>query len=414
MNPVERYRFFDNASTTKCSDRVLETLQECGEQVYGNPSSSHAAGEAASRRVRDARRAFAQAFGVEPNQVVFTGSGSESDNLAIQGVALQAYIESLKSKAPERLRVLSTCIEHAAVRKSCEALAEFGILPEFLEVNRQGELETETLKKALLQDGPTLRTVLVSVHAVNNILGTRQPIEKLAQLTKELAPGAVFHSDCVQALGKAPIPRAGSAVDLISISAHKIGGPKGIGALIILNKQLLTKNRIRPLIFGGGQEGGLRSGTVPAPLIAGFGAALEETLKNWEVEQRHYESLRNAFHTTLESTGLLSSGDVLWNTPDLSKAVPSIVSLALPKYPSSAFARMLEEEGFLVSTGSACSSRKPEADVVLESIGLSEQAASSGLRISFGLCNTVEDTCALAQAMSSASQRIKKLLGLSK
>ncbi|MCM2323537.1 MAG: aminotransferase class V-fold PLP-dependent enzyme, partial [Oligoflexia bacterium] len=278
-----KFRFFDSASTTRCCEAAVQAFRQFAVDEFGNPSSAHAPGQRASRAIREARQFFAETFRVEPDQVVFTGSGTEADNLALSGVALK-WLEN-----PDRpaFRVLASATDHPAVRKTALSLASFGAEARLLPVDRAGQLRREEFLELL-----TPSCALCSVQQVNNITGAVLPVEELAALAKERVPGLIFHTDAVQAFGKLRHPSAPSAVDLVSLSAHKISGPKGVGALIVLNRSLLKPARLRPLLWGGDQEMGWRSGTPNPGLIAGFHAAARLALSELERNRAHAESLR--------------------------------------------------------------------------------------------------------------------------
>lgn len=407
---MSRYLFFDNASTTRCHSRAVELLKRYADEDFGNPSSSHAMGQRAARAIREARLFFAQTFNVDPEQVIFTGSGSEADNLAVYGIAMQALVK----KHPTPPRVIASAIEHPAVRKTVQSLSPLGIDAQLAPVNTQAQIDREKLLELVNE-----ATALVSVHRVNNIVGSLLPVEDLARECKQKNPHLVFHTDAVQAFGKVEVPKSPSPVDLLSISAHKIAGPKGIGALIVLNKKLL-QGGIRPILWGGEQENGLRSGTQSAGLIAAFHAAAEETLKTREANHAHYLKLRDRLHARLlerkliydsrhDSRGGDSSAPLVWNSP--ADAVPYIVSLSVPGFPSGPLAKLLEERNCLVSTGSACSSQKMEPDPVLTAMGLPQPVRSSSIRVSFSCENTLEDVDTLTRALADSISLMQQLLG---
>jgi cysteine desulfurase len=405
---VSRFLFFDNASTTRCCRAAAELVQRFATEDFGNPSSSHALGQQAAKAIRESRLFFARVFNVNPEQIVFTGSGSESDNLAVYGIALEALARHRsrggETKAP---RVITSAIEHPAVKRTVLSLVSLGIDARLAPITPAGQIDPARFEELL-----TPETVLVSFQRVNNIMGALLPVEKLAELTKRKVPQAIFHTDAVQAFGRVDVPTSPSAVDLVSISAHKIEGPKGVGALVLLNKQLV-KTGLRPVIWGGEQEGGLRSGTQNAGLIAGFHAAAEQTLASRAEYQAHVAALRSRLRERLEAAGCLSrpgeeDGSIRWNSPD--DAVPYIVNLSVPGYPSGPLARLLEERHCLVSTGSACSSQKVEPDAVLSAMGLPAPVCSSAIRVSFSRHNTLEDVDALAHAFRESIELMSKLL----
>lgn len=416
---MKNYLFFDNAATTRCCDSAARLLHRFATEDFGNPSSSHAYGQKASRAISEARQFFAQTFKVKPAQVIFTGGGTEADNLAVYGVALQAIVtanqkSSETGKPATRPRVLVSAIEHPAVRKTAESLSEMGIDAQLIPVTADAQIQMDVLEKLL-----TPETVLVSIQQVNNIVGSVLPVTEIARRCKELQPHVIFHTDSVQAFGKVDHPVAGSAVDLVSISGHKVHGPKGVGALIVLNENLL-KTGIRPLIWGGEQEGGLRSGTQNAGLIAGFHAAAQETLEHKAKIEAHIKKLQSYFKELLLIRGLIHADStkslLRWNSP--SQAIPHIINLSLMQvapgksaaiFPSGLLAQMLEERGCLVSTGSACSSKKKAPDAVLTAMGLPTEACSSALRISFSSAIQPQDVDTLVAALEESIKTLNSL-----
>ncbi|MBC7691284.1 MAG: cysteine desulfurase [Methylotenera sp.] len=407
---MKSYLFFDNAATTRCCEAAAEHLKTFALQDFGNPSSSHIFGQTASRAIKKARNYFAQLFNTRPEQIIFTGSGSEADNLAVYGVAMDALAKrtagikagKLDSSSPFP-RVICSATEHPAVRKTVQSLQALGFDVQLAPVDEQGQLLQKNYLELL-----TSETVLVSIHRVNNIVGTILPVEELAQIAKQQVPGVIFHTDAVQAFGRVDVPTSPSAVDLVSVSAHKIHGPKGVGALIILNPSLL-KEGFRPLIWGGDQEGGFRSGTQSAGLISGFHAAAEHTFSKREAYTQHMHSLKTRFRKGLHARKL--NEKTQWNSPEHpGHCVPHIISLSVPHYPSSMVAQLLEERGCLVSTGSACSSAKAEPDPVLKAMGVAPAAYQSAIRISFSSCNELKDVETLLNALDESIAFMDRLL----
>ncbi len=396
-NNTESYHFFDYASTTPCCPEAVELLQKYSCEDYGNPSSEHILGQQSAKAIKISRRFFADYFKISPEQVIFTGSGSESDNLAIYGVVLAAM-----AKKTSPIRVLTSATEHPAVRKTAQSLSSLGVDVQLIPVDGEGQIQKEKFLELL-----TPHTLLVSIHQVNNIAGSLLPVEELASLAKSKVPGLIFHTDAVQAFGKISVPTSPSAVDLVSISAHKIEGPKGVGALIVLNPSLL-KSGLRPLIWGGEQEQGFRSGTQNAGLIAGFHAAAEKILRDQKTHSLQTTKLRERLWNSLKGKDL----PIRWNSPkDLTKAVAHIVNLSIPGYPSGPLAKLLEERKCLVSLGSACSSHKAEPDSVLAAMGFPLPIQTSPLRISFSGKQTVEEMDILIQALEDSIRQMKLLLG---
>lgn len=408
LNLMREYLFFDHAATTRCSEAAAKLLSRYTTEEYGNPSSSHAYGKAASKAISNARKTLADVFKVEPAQVIFTAGGTESDNMAIYGVAMSALEKGQKP------RILYSAIEHPAVKKTAQSLERLGLDPQAIAVTANAEIETAELEKLLNQN-----TALVSVMQVNNIVGAIQPVEELARRCKHLVPNLIFHTDCVQAFGKIAHPLAGSPIDLVSISGHKVHGPKGIGALIVLSKHLL-KDGLSPLIWGGDQESGFRSGTQSAGLIAAFGSAAQETLAHRESNFEKVKALHDLFKSELIAKKLLTldpaESPFLWNSPKT--AVPHIVNLSFMNIkpgrgagslPPGLLANLLEERGCLVSTGSACSSQKKEPDPVLTAMALPPEVCNSSLRVSLAASHTEQEIHTLVKALTDSVSAIAEL-----
>jgi cysteine desulfurase len=413
---MNNYLFFDSASTTKCSEAAIQLIQRYAGEDFGNPASTHVYGQKSARAIRDARLFFAEVFKVEPEQVIFTGSGTEANNLAISGIALAAHLNRPSEKPP--VTVLTSSTEHPSVRKTVESLNAFGIDTQTVPVDRTGQLNREKFWALL-----TASTAVLSLHQINNIVGTVLPIEEIARLAKEKVPHLIVHTDAVQAFGKITVPKSTSSIDLISLSAHKIQGPKGVGALIVLNKKLLS-NKLRPLIWGGDQEGGFRSGTQNAGLIAAFHIAAALALKNREQNFAHVSQLRDHLKELLMSkhsgpdvagqnpdptTAEFAGSVVRWNSP--ADASPYIVSLSVPGFPAGPLAKLLEERGCLVSVGSACTAKKPQPDPVLGAMRLPTELHTSTIRVSFSADLVLSDIDRLAQALLESIQLMNKLLG---
>ena len=395
--------YFDYAATTPCCEEAIARMAPFASESFGHPSSSHAYGQKAAAAIREARRFFADQFGIEAEQVIFTGSGTESDNLAISGLALSR----LKGQQPPTSTVLYSAIEHSAVSKTAASLEDFGFSAKSIPVTLEGHINDVRFRELLDE-----KTKLVSIHLVNNIIGTLLPIESLAKTVKTLAPNACFHTDAVQAFGRVEVPKIGSCVDMVSISSHKIEGPKGVGALIILKKELLKI--LRPLIFGGGQEAGLRSGTQNAGLIAGFHAAAQLTLSKRSRYTEHTKSLRQELRKQFIARGLLNpdspkNSRIHWNSPDT--AVSHIVNVSFPGLQAGAMARLLEERNCLVSTGSACSASKPQPDPVLAAIGAPSSLQTSAIRFSFSDKTVLSEIEVLGQAVQDSIERAAQLSG---
>ena len=398
----KNYLFFDNASTTKCCEPAIQEIVRYSSEFYGNPSSSHDFGQKSALAIKESRKYFADIFNVEAEQIIFTGSGSESDNLAIYGTVLSKHLKN------KNCHVLVSNTEHPAVLKAAQSLADFGVETGLVPVDKTGGISFETIKTQL-----KLNTLLVSIHRVNNITGAVFPIEEFAKEVKTTNDEILFHSDCVQAFGRISVPASPSLVDLISISGHKIEGPKGIGALVVLNKKLLNR-RLRPIIWGGSQEGGLRAGTSNTALITAFAAAAKYTLSRQKTFFDQTLALNQLFKSLLIEKGLHNKDahktTITWNSPPTpALAVPHIINISIPGLPSAPIVRLMEDNGCIVATGAACFSKKQEPDPVLTTIGLSKEVASSAIRISFSRDHSEKDVHKLADTLEQAIITVKKL-----
>ncbi len=396
---VKKYLYFDSASTTKCSEEAARELLRFATEDFGNPSSAHIYGQKSAHAIAEARAFFAEQFHVEPNQVIFTSSGTESDNLAIYGSTMPWFLSATR----QTIRVLASAIEHAAVRNTVESLNAFGANIHWIPVQSDGQIDSEKYLELL-----TPETSFITIQQVNNLLGTILPVDDLATEAKSRVRDLIFHTDAVQSFGKIDVPRAGSSIDLVSLSGHKIYGPKGIGALIVLNKSLLTSHRLRPLIWGGKQENGLRSGTQNAGLIAGFHIAAKRTLATQKLRFQKVTTLRNFLYDRLKH-----HSEIHWNSPIETPAVPHIVSLSFPQLPSSAsastLAQLLETSGCIISVGSACRSKNPKPDPVLKAIGMPQRLQNTTLRISLDAELEKEDVETLADSLEKALARIARI-----
>jgi cysteine desulfurase len=373
--------YLDNQATTRCDPRVVATMLPWFTEHYGNPHSvEHVMGTEAEAAVEDARAQVAGLVGADAKELIFTSGATESNNIAIKGAARFAL-----TAGDERRRIVTVATEHKCVLESVADLAAEGFEPVFLPVQPDGLLDPDTLRGAL-----TVPTLLVSVMAVNNEIGVVQDIPALAAIAKQA--GALFHTDIAQATGKIPVQLGAWKVDLASISGHKIYGPKGVGALYVRRR---PRVRLTPLFSGGGQERGLRSGTLPAPLIVGLGEACrlaqaemsEEAIRLARLRDRLLERLR------VEIPDILLNGN-----PEA--RISGNLNLTFPAV--SAADLMARVPDLCVSTGSACSSATIEPSYVLRAIGLSDDAASRTLRIGLGRFTSPADVDYAAAALAAA------------
>jgi cysteine desulfurase len=373
--------YLDNQATTRCDPRVMTAMLPWFTEHYGNPHSvEHVMGTEAEAAVEDARGHVAALIGADAKEVVFTSGATESNNIAIKGAARHAL-----RAGNERRRVVTVATEHKCVLESVADLAAEGFEPIFLPVRPDGLLDPDALREAV-----SVPTLLVSVMAVNNEIGVVQDIPQLAAIAKQA--GALFHTDIAQATGKIPLDLTGWKVDLASVSGHKLYGPKGVGALYVRRR---PRVRLSPLFSGGGQERGLRSGTLPAPLVVGFGEACRLAQGDMEDEARRLAALRERLLARLNS----QIPDVLVNG-NMQARIPGNLNLTFPG--ATAADLMARVPDLCVSTGSACSSAAIEPSYVLRAIGLTDEAAARTLRIGIGRFTSTADIDYAAAALAAA------------
>ncbi|MCE5207248.1 MAG: cysteine desulfurase [Chloroflexi bacterium] len=358
--------YFDHSATTPLDPRVVEAMLPFYQSDFGNPSSLHWAGQQAKQAIETGRRQVAELFCASPDEIVFTASGTESDNMVLQGVASQYQ--------PQDCHIITSSFEHPAILETCKYLAKLGYEISYLPVSPDGIVEPESLKLAIKPN-----TRLVSVMAANNVVGTLQPVTELAQISKSY--GALFHTDAVQAAGKIPLHVDSMPIDFISLSAHKLHGPKGIGALYIRKGV-----KIEPLVHGGGQERGIRSATENVAAIAGLGKAAEIAAAEMSVEARRLVRLRDHIIETVESK--IPNAYLIGHRY---KRLPGHICLGFAGQEGEAIHLMLalNEEGIAISTGSACSSHQAgQPSYILTAMGFDPIRARGSLRITLGRFNT--------------------------
>jgi len=356
--------YLDNNATTRVAPEVFEAMQPFLKDCYGNPSSAHSFGRRMRSATEQAREQVAELLGAEDtSEIAFTSCGSESDNWAIGGILEQN---------PTRRHIITTRVEHEAVRNLCEHLAEIGCEVTWLEVDQDGELDLDDLRKALRRD-----TGLVSVMLANNETGVLFPIEEIGRVVRENSD-AVFHVDGVQAVGKIPINLRRSPVDLFAVSGHKLHAPKGVGALYIRRGVKLP-----PFIIGGGQEQGRRSGTEAVPNIVGLGSACH--LANQFTEHKEIRALRDR----LEDEILARFANARLNgVADRAQRLPNTSNISFVGLEGPDILARLDDAGVCVSTGSACNSESSEVSAVLRAMKVPHQTARGSIRFSLGRYNT--------------------------
>lgn len=370
MNAITQIRrndqpiYLDYQATTPMDPRVLEVMMPYFTHKFGNPGSrSHAYGWEAEEGVERARGQIAKLIGADEKEVIFTSGATESNNLAIRGVA-----EFYKDR---RNHIVTTVTEHKCVLDTCRHLEQQGFEVTYLPVQKNGLLDLEVLRAAI-----TDKTVLVSVMAVNNEIGVIQPLAEIGKLCRE--KGAFFHTDAAQAAGKIPLDVEALNVDLMSISGHKIYGPKGIGALYVRRK---PRVRLVPLIVGGGQERGFRSGTLPTPLCVGLGEAAEICMKEMDAEAKRLKKLQDRMLNGLRAklTDIVVNGD-------LEHRIPGNLNISFAYVEGESL--MMGIKNLSVSSGSACTSASLEPSYVLRALGVEEEMAHTSLRIGLGRFTT--------------------------
>ncbi len=371
--------YLDNSATTRQYDQVTEVMKTSMEENFGNPSSLHKLGLASEKQMRQSRKAVAESLGAKEDEVFFTSGGTESDNTALFGIA--------HGKKRAGKKIITSKVEHPAVLESCKVLEAEGFQVEYIGVDDKCRLDMEQLRDAIDSE-----TILISIMAVNNETGTPMPIEEIAKLKGQ----AVFHTDAVQAYGKLDLRNTGA--DLISVSGHKIHGPKGIGALYVKKGIHLPA-----FIVGGGQERHMRSGTENVPAILGFGAAVEMAQKNLAART---EAMRAARTRLLE--GLLAEvPDIKVNSPQ--DGACSVLNVSFLGTRGEVLLHTLEQDDIYVSTGSACSSNKKGRSHVLSAMGLSEKEIEGAIRFSFSEFNTEEEMDYVIDKVKNAVNRFRRL-----
>ncbi|MFR5408015.1 MAG: cysteine desulfurase family protein [Blautia faecis] len=360
--------YFDNSATTRCYPEVAEIVVKTMTEDFGNPSAMHLKGVEAEKYVREAAQILAKILKVNEKEIIFTSGGTESNNLALFGGA--------DANKRSGNHIITTSVEHAAVGQPVERLEQMGYEVTIVPVDHRGVVQLEALEKALRPD-----TILVSTMYVNNEVGAVMPVEEIAKLVHEKSPKALYHVDAIQAFGKYRIYPKKAGIDMLSVSSHKIHGPKGVGFLYINEKA-----RIQPQILGGGQQAGMRSGTDNVPGIAGLGVAAKMVYTDFDKKIEHMYQLKERL-----AEGFLKLPDVRLNGMEIREGAPQILSASFLGVRSEVLLHTLEEKGIYVSAGSACSSHKRKAAGTLSAMGMEAAQRESTLRFSFSEENTFEE-----------------------
>lgn len=388
---MERRIYLDNSATTYTDKEVLQKMLPYFSEVYGNGSSQHFFGREALVAIDEAREKVAKAIGAKPTEIYFTSGGTESDNWAIKGAA-----HALREKGNH---IITTAIEHPAVIKTCQALEKEGFEVTYLPVDNEGFVTAEQVEKAI-----TDKTILISVMTANNEIGTIEPIREIGAVAK--AHKILFHTDAVQAVGNVPIDVVKDNIDMLSMSAHKFYGPKGVGVLYKRNGV-----KIGRFMDGGEQERNMRASTLNTPGIVGLGAAIEIAVRDMEKNNKHVAELRDYFVKEL----LANVNDIKYNGPvDTSRRLPSNANFSFEYIEGESILMSLDLEGIAVSSGSACSSGSLEPSYVLLSVGVPIELAHGSIRFSFGKNNTMEEVKYTLEKLYAIVARLREMSPLFK
>lgn len=376
-------KYFDNAATTRVKNEVLEEMLPYFHEKYGNPSSLYSIGRISKKAIEESRKKVANLINCNPNEIYFTGCGSESDNTIIKGIA-----NSYRKKGKH---IITSQIEHPAVLHTCQALENQGFEVTYLKVNKEGFVNVEELRNSIRND-----TILISIMFANNEIGTIQPIEMISKIAR--MHNIVFHTDAVQACGNIPIDVKRMGIDSLSLSGHKLYAPKGIGALYVRDGIEFEK-----FMDGGHQEKNKRAGTENVAGIVGLGKACELANIHLKEHMQHLKELRDYFVSQVEEK---IEGAVL--NGSLENRLPGNANFAFPSVDGEALLLNLDAKGICASAGSACTSGSSAPSHVLSSIGLSDELAHSSLRATFGEDNTKEDVDYLVENLCEIVQKLRK------
>jgi len=375
--------YADNNATTQVAPEVLEAMVPYFHDLYGNPSSMHSFGGQVAGELKEARQRVARLIGATADEILFTSCGTESDNTAIRA-AMASY--------PDKKHIITTRVEHPAVKNLCEHLGRHGYGVTFLPVDRQGRLDLEQLDKALSND-----TAIVSIMWANNETGVLFPIERVAQMVRDR--GIVFHTDAVQAVGKVPVDVEQIPVDMLSLSGHKLHGPKGIGALYVRKG-----TKFSPFLIGGHQERGRRGGTENVASIVGLGKACELALEHLEEENERVKLLRDK----LENEILKRIPNAMVNG-NREHRLPNTTNISFEYVEGEAILLMMNEFGICASSGSACTSGSLEPSHVLRAMGVPFTAAHGSIRFSLSIYNTEEQIDFIIEKLPPIIERLRAL-----
>lgn len=377
--------YLDNSATTRCSERAKDLMVKVLMEDYGNPSSLHMKGVEAENYIKEAKKKIVKTLKVDEKEILFTSGGTESNNTALIGAALA------NKRAGNH--IITTSIEHASVSAVTGYLEELGFRVTYLKVDADGIISLDELREAVCED-----TILVSMMMVNNEIGAVEPIEEAIKVIKEKNPNTLVHVDAIQAYGKYRIFPKKLGIDMLSVSGHKIHAPKGTGFLFIKDK-----TKVKPLIYGGGQQKGMRSGTENVPGVAALGEAAEEIYENFEEKIDHLYQIKQRF-----VEGVLKIEGVSVNGKTGRDSAPQIVSVSIDGVRSEVMLHTLEDRKIYVSAGSACSSNKPSVSHTLTNIGLKGSLLDSTIRFSFSVHTTEEEIDYALEVMNEVVPKLRR------
>lgn len=380
--------YLDHCATTPPHEEVVAAISDIMSRHYGNPSSIHRLGVDAEQLLRKAREVIAGALTCKADEIVFTSGGTESNNLAIKGA-----VRSYRNRGNH---IVTSAVEHASVYECCKQLEEEGFRVTYLPVDKTGAVSVEDVRNALCDE-----TILVSIMHVNNEVGRIQPVKQIGDMLKSF-PGILFHVDAIQSIGKLNVAPKELGADLLSVSAHKVHGPKGAGILYVRKGVNLT-----PLLVGGGQEGGIRAGTENVPLIVGMAKAVRLAVqKQSENAEKLYRLRKRLTDALMEMPELIANG-----SSDPNDMAPQLVHFSFPGMKSEVVVHALEQHGIWISTRSACASGEEKPSRVLLAMGCGKERAASGLRVSYSAAQTEENISYFTDCLK---QVVEELRGLRK
>lgn len=379
----------DHSATTPVAPEVLEAMLPYFGEKFGNASSLHSFGLEAKEALEDSRAKVASLLGAQPEEIIFTSGGTESDNLALKGIGYRSKEKGLGN------HIITSSIEHPAILETCRKLETQGFEVTYLPVTKDGLVDPGTLESAIRKE-----TVLISVMHANNEIGTIQPLKEIGELAEE--KDVFFHTDAVQTAGKIPIDVNDMGLDLLSISAHKLYGPKGVGALYVRKG-----TRLDSIVQGGGHESGLRSGTENVAGIVGLARAADLASQEMASEAKRLSDLRDKL-----AKMVLGSVKEAWINGSMIKRLPGNLNFGFRYVEGESLLLFLDSRGIAVSTGSACSSKKLEPSHVLMSLGLKPEECHGSLRITMGRSNTEEDVDYVARSITEAVERFRSISAL--